>query len=70
MDLFENLQELQEVRKEDDSYYQGAFWIIGDSMQDIKNGVYHLCCHKILSNYSGMYIDLSKEKQLSIAQLI
>lgn len=34
--LFENLTLMNEVRKEDD-YYQGAFWIIGDNMNEILN---------------------------------
>ena len=61
--LFENLQQLHEVRKEDDYYYQGAFWIIGDSMTDILNNKFHLCCHKILSNYNGNMIDKIESKR-------
>lgn len=64
MNLFENLQIMKEVRKEDDVYYQGAFWIIGDSMKDIlDNKKYHLCCHKILSDYNGNMIDKIESKR-------
>lgn len=61
--LFKNLQILHEVRKEDDTYYQCAFWIIGNSMKDILDEKYHLCCHKILSDYNGNMIDKIKSKR-------
>lgn len=61
--LFKNLQILHEVRKEDDTYYQGAFWIIGNSMKDILDEKYHLCCHKILSDYNGNMIDKIESKR-------
>lgn len=54
---------LNEVRKEDDYYFQGAFWIIGDSMQDITSGKYHLCCHKMLSDYSGNILEIIESKR-------
>ena len=64
MNLFETLQNMNEVIKEDDSYYQGAFWIIGNSMDDIINkNKFHLCCHKILSNYDGSMIDKIESKR-------
>lgn len=63
MDLFENLQQLNEVRKEEDTYFQGAFWIIGKSMQDVLNGDFHLCCHKILSDYYGNMLDKIESKR-------
>lgn len=71
MNLFEELQNLNEVRKEEDNYFQGAFWIIGDSMKDIiENENYHLCCHKILSDYNGKMIDkINSKRSLSHKRL-
>lgn len=46
---------LQEVRKEDDSYYQGAFWIIGNSVKDIKEGRFQIIGKKNLTDFEGNY---------------
>ena len=46
---------LKEIRKEDELYYQGAFWIYGDSIKDIKKNNFKLICKKLLSDYSGNY---------------
>lgn len=54
---------LHEVRKEDDYYYQGAFWIIGDSVEDILNGNYHLRCHEMLSDFYGNILDPIESKR-------
>lgn len=63
MNNTENLRLMNEVRKEDDYYYQGAFWIIGDNMNEILNNHFHLCCHKILSDYNGDMIDKIESKR-------
>ena len=44
-------------RKEDDSYYQGAFWIIGDNVKEIKRGNFTIDGIKLLSNYEGEYLE-------------
>ena len=46
---------LNEVRKEDDVYYQGAFWIIGSSVKDIKCGSFTIIGEKLESDYEGNY---------------
>ena len=46
---------INEMRKEDDLYYQGAFWICGNSVDDIKKNNFTLICKKLLSNYNGEY---------------
>lgn len=52
---------INEVRKEDNLYYQGAFWIKGTSVRDIKKGNYDIIGIKIPSNYKGdMITDRSK----------
>lgn len=61
---------LKEVKKEDDYCFQGAFWIIGNSMKDILDGKYHLCCHKILSDYNGNILDdIESKRSLSHKRL-
>lgn len=45
-----------EVEKEDDIYYQGGFWIKGDSVDDIKCGRFTLIGAKFASDYQGKYI--------------
>lgn len=44
-----------EVRKEDDLYYQGAFWIKGNSVLDIKKGKFEIIGIRLPSNYDGSY---------------
>ena len=47
---------LAEMRKEEDTYYQGAFWIIGNSVEEILAGKYELECVKLDCDYYGNYI--------------
>lgn len=42
-----------EVRKEDDLYLVGPFWIIGDSLEDIYTGKYKILSEKFLYTYEG-----------------
>ena len=44
---------LSEVRKEDDYYYKGAFWVIADSVPDILVGKFTIDGSKILCSYEG-----------------
>ena len=44
---------LNEVRKEDDLYYTGAFWIVADSFSDIIKGNFRIVGNKILTDYNG-----------------
>ena len=48
--------ELKEVRKEDNIYYQGAFWIIGDNVKYIKRGNFTIRGIQIPSTYDGEYL--------------
>lgn len=50
------------VRKEDDSYYQGAFWIVGDSVKDIKRGNFQIVGVQILSDFNGKYLEKISSK--------
>lgn len=50
------------VRKEDDMYYQGPFWIIGDSFLDILRGKFQLLAERYECDFSGNYIDKSLSK--------
>lgn len=54
---------LNETRKEDDLYFQGAFWIKADSFKDIMHNNFDLIIgSKILSDYSGNYVDEIQSK--------
>lgn len=43
--------------------YQGAFWILGDSVKSILGGDYRLICHKIRSDHIGNMLDEIKSKK-------
>ena len=45
-----NMEILNEVRKEDDLYYTGAFWIIADAFTDIIRGNFRIIGNKILTD--------------------
>lgn len=47
---------LKEVRKEDDLYYQGAFWLIGNSVKDIKTGNSFILGNKLSCDFNGKYL--------------
>lgn len=36
-----------------DKCYSGAFWVVGESLADIKSGNFHLLCYKRLTDYDG-----------------
>lgn len=42
-----------ESRKEDDLYFQGIFWVVADSFEDILNNNFKLISEKFLVDYSG-----------------
>lgn len=54
------LMQITEVRKEDDFYFKGAFWIIADSVDDILCDNYQLVGNKILCSYEGK-LDRTRE---------
>lgn len=57
-ELFEALYKdraATEVRKEDDLYYQGAFWIFGESVREIKHGHFSIKGVKLPCNFTGDY---------------
>lgn len=57
------MMELNEVRKEDDIYFQGPFWIIGDSQLLINRGQFTLVGKKIPVDYKGNYLsDVTSKK--------
>ena len=53
---------LTEVRKEDDLYFQGGFWIKGESVREIKKGNFQLIGIKLPTYYSGEYVNLDRSK--------
>ena len=46
-----------EVRKEDDLYYQGPFWIISDNFLNILKGNFNIISELYPCNYNGDYKD-------------
>lgn len=59
----QNTNLLTEARKKEDLYYQGAFWIKGDSVDDIKCGRFTLIGAKFQCDVSGKYtVDLARSK--------
>ena len=58
------VKKLYETRVEDDLYFQGAFWIIGNSIQEIKDGKFNILVgSKILSDYYGDYQNMLSTKK-------
>ena len=50
------MKQLNEVRKADDIYFSGAFWIIADSYKDILiNNNISIVGEQIATNYDGSY---------------
>ena len=56
------MRQLTEVKKEDDLYFQGAFWIKGDSVKDIIRGNFDLICEKRLCDIDGKDVNISVSK--------
>lgn len=52
---------LNEVRKEDDLYFEGIFWVIADSVEEIYNGNYNIISEKFAVDYNGnLHADFDK----------
>ena len=56
------MKQLVEVKKEDDVYFQGAFWIKGDSVKDIIRGNFELICEKRLCDFNGKDVNILASK--------
>ena len=56
---------LHEVRKEDELYYQGAFWLIANSFADIMRGNFSLLGNKLVSDFDGNIYDNSSKNSRS-----
>lgn len=44
---------LNEVRKEDDLYFEGPFWIISPSMEELNNGNFTILSNQYLVDFYG-----------------
>lgn len=51
------------IRKEDDLYYEGPFWIIGESIKDIYKGNFSLVGLAVEVDYKGDYLDSRLKKK-------
>ena len=70
MDIYEAITELKETRTSEDDYFQGAFWIKGKSLKDIKNGNFTLLIgSKILTDYYGEYDQTIPKRKLTHEKL-
>lgn len=47
------ITKLNEVKKEDDYYYYGPFWIIAESLKDIFQGNFKIEGEKFICDYNG-----------------
>lgn len=59
---------LTETRKENELYFQGAFWIVGNSLNNILNGDFKLVeGSRLFTDYYGDYIvdDIPKKSTLT-----
>ena len=56
------MRQLTEVKKEDDLYFQGAFWIKGNSVKDIIRGNFELICEKRLCDIDGKDVNITASK--------
>lgn len=45
---------LKEVRKEDNNYFEGSFWIIADSVDKLLCGYFNIIGQKELTTYEGI----------------
>lgn len=55
---------LKEVRKEDDKYFQGPFWIVAETFKDILRGNFRLVGIPLLCDYDGKDLSgLTKNSQ-------
>ena len=45
---------LKETRKEDDSYFEGAFWIIADSVHEMLIGKFEIVGERLLTSFDGV----------------
>jgi hypothetical protein len=61
---------INEVRKEDDLFYQGPFWIIANSFLDILRGNFSIIGSKFECNYAGNYINNDKSKSQKTHKII
>lgn len=51
------------TRKEDDTHYQGPFWIKAEKFSDILREQFELICIKELSDYEGNHLDGSNRRK-------
>lgn len=56
------MNEVYGVRKEDDLYYQGPFWIVGDSVDSIMRGNFTIEGIQLPSDYEGNILDHTRSK--------
>lgn len=48
------MRTLKETRKEDDSYFAGAFWVIADSVHEMLIGNFEIVGERLLTSFEGV----------------
>lgn len=56
---------LNEVRKEDDYYFIGPFWIIANSLNELNKGKFDIKAYKFLVDYEGNYLERVPKSQFT-----
>lgn len=59
-------ENLFEIKKEDEYYFQGPFWIKAESYDDMMKGNFQIIGEKILTDYNGEYKDKLHSKRYYI----
>ena len=55
---------LKEVRKEDNMYFQGPFWLVASEFRDILRGKFELVAERFICDYNGLDLsNISKNSQ-------
>lgn len=63
--LEQELAAAYEVRKEDDLYLIGPFWLIADSLKELLNCNFTLLAEKFLVDYQGNYVNRVPRSQFT-----
>ena len=56
---------LNEIRKEDDFYLIGPFWIISKSLEDLNKGHFWIPCRTFLVDWEGNYVQRVPKSQFT-----
>lgn len=61
------MKSANEVRKEDNLYLIGPFWIVGNSIEEINQGNFTILAEKFLVDFQGNYVNRVPKSQFTHA---